>query len=118
MDEDIHGIGFAYEARGSNRLNKADIKAVLNLVAPSDFMIKSQRATWVNQYFDRRSCSAKDGGGGGGGGLSNILPRRDRGYGPPPTLTPHLIVQYGVKMQLTCKAGIYILFLETISKGR
>ena len=119
MDEDIHGIGFAYEARGRTSGGNTDIRALLNRVAPADPQSRSQRVEWMKKYFVNSFCgvSGGGGGGGGGGGLSNILPRRDRGYGPPPTLTPHLIVQNGVKMQITCKAGTYILFLVADNRG-
>ena len=121
-DENIYGVIFAYEADGPDQPDESEIRFLLDRVVPTkDYDLqsrqyRSQRYRWVHQYVESRSCggSGGGGGGGGGGGLPNILPRSNKSYGPAPTLTPYVIVQNGVEMRVTCKAGIYILSIKAV----
>ena len=131
MDEDLHGIGFAYEPTGRSLTGKHDIRALMNQVAPADRESRLKRVEWIERYLARHSCGSVvrvRGGGGGSGGLSNVLPRRDRDYGPTrtpprtprPTRTPRppfLLVQNGVKMHLICKAGKNVVYVLADNRG-
>ena len=132
MDEDLHGIGFAYEPTGRSITGIHDIRALMNQVAPADPESRLKRVEWIERYLAGHSCGSvvrvRGGGGGGGGGLSNVLPRRDRDYGPTrtpprtprPTRTPRppfLLVQNGVKMHLICKAGKNVVYVLADNRG-